>query len=627
VPARIDLDTVLSKIDSRIIQDMLIISGPYSVRHGPGFDFVDVLFLPTPRYECGPEFHGLTSLDYKTSGRQWYGRQAVWGGSDNWGCRVGYGHRTGRDYRTGAGTEIPASYNSREIDLALGVDLQEDRRLEFVALRLDQTDVEYPGMAFDMDFLFTDGYEMQFVDEGSSWWDRATVEGWYNRTRFAGNAQSPAKREQFPYLDFLQYEGFTDVESMSTGCRVEATWGEEEEPQTTVGVDLRFLKQELNEIASGRGFQDANSPIPRSQWADPGIYVEHSEPVFENLLLNGGFRVGFTQARVVDDPAKLEELGLAVPQSSLADILGTDQFDQSFTPWALFATGHCEACQYVELSAGVGYAQRPPSLTELYAAQSFMFVLQNGQNTLTGDPLLFPEQILQIDLGLTYRLDRFHAAINGFHAWMFEYITFENLRVFRIGGQAEQVSLKYVNTDLATLTGVEMLLEYEATDKLTAFATLKYVEGRDHTRNGHFATRRATPGIPSQRVPGLPRGAFSGVVGPAVEPLPSILPLESRVGVRLHEAIEQPRWNVEFSLRLVDDQHRVAASLMETPTPGFVTSDLRGFCQATDKLLLLAGVENIGDRAYREHLDFRAPNGRQVLRSGVNFYFGTELTY
>ena len=35
-PARQDLDTMLSKIDSRIISDIIVIKGPYSALHGPG---------------------------------------------------------------------------------------------------------------------------------------------------------------------------------------------------------------------------------------------------------------------------------------------------------------------------------------------------------------------------------------------------------------------------------------------------------------------------------------------------------------------------------------------------------------------------------------------------------------
>ena len=69
----------------------------------------------------------------------------------------------------------------------------------------------------------------------------------------------------------------------------------------------------------------------------------------------------------------------------------------------------------------------------------------------------------------------------------------------------------------------------------------------------------------------------------------------------------------------------MAVSLLEQQTPGFTTFDLRGFWNVTNELLLIAGVENFTDKQYREHFDAR--NFSQVFRPGVNFYFGTELTY
>jgi outer membrane receptor protein involved in Fe transport len=84
---------------------------------------------------------------------------------------------------------------------------------------------------------------------------------------------------------------------------------------------------------------------------------------------------------------------------------------------------------------------------------------------------------------------------------------------------------------------------------------------------------------------------------------------------------------MEVAARVVDNQDRVASSLLETMTPGFTVWDLRSSWRPCDSLLLLAGVENFTDRTYREHFDFRAPNGIQVFQPGVNFYFGGELTY
>ena len=95
--------------------------------------------------------------------------------------------------------------------------------------------------------------------------------------------------------------------------------------------------------------------------------------------------------------------------------------------------------------------------------------------------------------------------------------------------------------------------------------------------------------------------------------------------MRLHQPGENPLWGLELMARLVDNQDRVAASLGEQVTPGFTIWNLRGYLQATDDLLLIAGVENLGDKFYREHLDYRS--GRGVFQPGINTYIATELNY
>ena len=73
-------------------------------------------------------------------------------------------------------------------------------------------------------------------------------------------------------------------------------------------------------------------------------------------------------------------------------------------------------------------------------------------------------------------------------------------------------------------------------------------------------------------------------------------------------------------------QNRVATSLNETATPGFTVWDLRGYYQASPAVRLIGGLENFGNKNYREHLDFRSP--RYVLfQPGIAFYFGSEATF
>ena len=81
-------------------------------------------------------------------------------------------------------------------------------------------------------------------------------------------------------------------------------------------------------------------------------------------------------------------------------------------------------------------------------------------------------------------------------------------------------------------------------------------------------------------------------------PIAVVLPDGGRVPL-------SPTPEVEVTARSVMGQHEVAATLGEVPTPGFTVFDLRGFWQVTPNLLLVSGVENFGDKFYREHLDPR----------------------
>ena len=628
---------MLSKIDSRSIEDTVVVMGPYSAQYGPGFDFVDVNLLPTPRFGNGREVHGSSSFDYKANGEQWYGRQVVWGGDSLTGYRLGYGHRTGNDYETGGGLEMPSSYNSRDVDFAMGFNITPTSQLEFSYLRLDQTGVEFPGQAFDINWLVTDAFEVVYDSELSGFFDDLELETWHNRTRFEGDNSRAGKRRQFPFYNSIGFDATTDVDSMSAGYRAaleKDVWG----GRVTLGSDLRYVKQELNEIASqGSGSATGNSPIPRSHLSNPGIFAEYEERLGGSRLV-AGLRYDWVSANVDDDAAKLADIGLRDPdlpfRATLADVLGSGDFDREHDLLMAFLTvdrhlGFGDPEFGHTVTVGGGYAERPPTLTELFAAQPFMFLLQSGLNTVTGNPELLPERRWQVDVGWKYQARFVRTGIRGFHAWVHDLITYENIGVFP-NNLPEQVRLKFVNTELATLAGAELYSEADATSWLTVFGTLSYLDGRDRTRNGSFATQPANTGItPSTSVAGLPRGNFSGVLGADAEPLPNLRPLETRIGLRLHAADPEPRWSVELTTRIVSAQNRVASSLLETPTSGFTVWDLRGYWQVSDSLLVTLGVENFTDEDYREYLDFRplSGGGLATFQPGANFYVGAELTW
>jgi iron complex outermembrane recepter protein len=613
-PARQDLDTSLSKIDSHLVQDAIIIKGPYSALYGPGLAFYDVELVGTPRYEDGRQVHGTTGLDFQTNGQQFYGRQDVWGGAEDWGFRIAYGHRTGNDYLTGDGTAMPASYNSRDFFLALGRDLSPDTHLEFSYLRLDQTGVEFPAQIFDMEVLVTDGFELRYVAENQCYFDRLEMDGWYNETRFVGNSQGAGKRRQIPALDdpFLLngFLGFTNADAMSAGFRLATTWGCPNDPNFTAGVDLRCLSQQLDEYdlspALGTSYADHNFnfPIPRSHITNPGLFAQAVLPVDDQLTLRSGARLDWISSTAATSVANTDLNGDGMVDDLESSLGGG--FDRDYTLGSAFVTGEYQLAEHWTGVGGFGFAMRPPTLTELYACLPSLALLQQGFTKVAGNPGIHPERLWQVDLGVQGVYDRFRVGVRGFHSWVFDYITYETLG--NLAGFSDVLAVRFINTDQATLDGGEANVAYDCNDWLTSFGIVSYVEGRDRTR-----------GV---------RGAFDYppffTFSPQ-EPLPGIVPLESRFGVRLHDPGENPRWGAEVSCRLVADQNRVASSLNEKPTSGFTTFDMRGYWQATDGFLLIAGVENLSNLQYREHLDVRT--GLGMYQPGRSFYFGSELRY
>jgi iron complex outermembrane recepter protein len=635
IPARADLDTILSKFDSRQVEKVDIIPGPFTSLLGPGFDFTSIRMLQSPRYAGGQQWHGGTDADYRSNGNQFFAQQRILTGGDDWGARFNYGYRTGDDYQAGNGQRIPSSYDSQEMTFALGKDWRE-QSIEFSLLRLDQNNVIFPGYVFDIDDLVTDGYQVTHQWRDTAMFDVIETQAWYNRTQFNGNAQNVDKRPFFPLLDIISYVGQTDVDALSTGHRQTFVLAESDEYRFTLGHDLRYIGQQLNEVSSGTTlglplpFANRNSPIPKSFSANPGVFAEFEHAVGDGGLLRMGGRADYARSDITDDPSKLQAVGLEFFPASYSDIVGTSDYSRDFHLLSAFGTLSATSDAWTS-TLGLGYAERAPNLTELYAAQPFMLLIQNGLNNVTGDPTLKTEKLLQFDASLEYRDDRLCAGVRGFQSWAFDYITFENTRVNTVPpvGDVGQVSLRYVNTDLATIYGFECFSEFFPASALSPFVNVRYVQGTDRTRNGNFATSNGSQGNPSRKVAGLARGFFSGVLGDSSEPLPSISPLETRTGLRYQDTSKAQRWSVELTGRIVDNQSRVAASLLETPTPGFATWDLRALLRPTglDGLVVTTGCENFTNKTYREHLDFRTQSGRSILQSGTTFYLGCSLDY
>ncbi|MEX2142237.1 MAG: TonB-dependent receptor [Pirellulales bacterium] len=619
--ARQDLDTMLSKIDPTMIDNVVVLSGPYGVQYGPGLSFIAIDTADTPRYECGPEHHARILGSVRTNGGQTYGRTTAYGGDSDWGYRISYGDKKGSDYLSGNDIQIPSSYDTNDVWANWGYSINPDQRLELGYLRYEQIDTEYPGQFFNIDDLITDGFNARLIDEGAQGpWSRFIIDGWWNRTRFNGDnfgKRNPlfpeVQRAETAFEIFNQNvdPGSTRVDALtagdleSTGGRAMATFGDIEDQHYNVGGDFRYIEQNITEdieINTRRGgllVPRSEIPViftnlPRASATDPGLFAEHVLPMSSFWTTKVGARVDFYQTQTSADELR-------------GGTFISGDLEAEDTLFAGYWSNEVQLDCNWTLTGGFGHGQRAPTLIERYSDGLFLGVAQSGFTRVIGDPGLDEERDTQIDVGLAADYDYWRARAGVFHAWIDDYVTlsgdiveqppFLSARLFR-----------FVNTDEATLAGFEASGEYDWSDYLSPFATIKYVEGRDQVINA---------------------------------PLTQIPPLDSVVGIRLHEPSRARLWSVEFASRIVDNQDRLGTvrtgrglETIEEETPGFTVWHLRSYYNYSRDLTFTAGVENLFDRNYQEHLDLRlrGPEGfpggiTRTLAPGITPYFGVDWTF
>lgn len=632
IAARADLDTRFGKIDPHLVERVTVTKGPYNVMEGPGFAFYDIDLLPAPRYCNGYESHGQTIINYETNGSQIYGRQSLWGGSSDWGYRIGYAHAVGHEYEAGDGERFAGSYEARLPDVALGVDITPNSGIDFHYIRADQKDVDFPGQIFDLDDLVTDAYQIKYELRDQKLFDRFVLEAWHNRTEIFGNA----KRIEGVEADgnvvvLLSDESTVDAYAHTVGYAAHATWGTSAK-HVTFGTDLRRDEQLLIEEDKG-AFNDPEVEeeltfvIPRSHVVNPGIFFNAATPIGKRSALKSGARIDWTSTNA-STAANRYDPPLSITNQLLDEQLEAEGgFDQYYATWSAFARYEKRIGCHVKFNAGVGHAMRPPSMTELYSNQPYLAVFPQIQfNRPLGNPLLDPERLWQVDLGLQYNSKRLYWGVNAFQSWIQDYITLDAGpgEILRERALATNGSYTWTNTDLATIAGVNANVEASIAKWLVAFGNLAFVEGRDHTRRGSNSPIRLTRNAEILRE----RSFVFNVPTTDEEPLPIMPPLEARLGLRFQP---MEAFGFEFVARIVDNQDRVATSLFEAATPGFTTFDLHSRWQPTSLVAWTASVTNLTDKNYLEHFDphvLSAGSRNTTFRQpGRSFHVGAEFTY
>ncbi|MBA1190533.1 TonB-dependent copper receptor [Pseudomonas entomophila] len=215
---------------------------------------------------------------------------------------------------------------------------------------------------------------------------------------------------------------------------------------------------------------------------------------------------------------------------------------------------------------GLGHAQRFPDYWELFSPGVGPV---GARDAFAG---IRPEKTTQLDLGLSYKDERLEAWASAYAGQIRDYILFD-YRAGMTGAARSRAS----NVD-ARVMGGELGVAYTLLEHWKADATLAYAWGKNSSDG------RALPQMP---------------------------PLDSRFGL----TYARDEWSTGALLRVVAPQRRIAEGQGNVvgkdyrDSAGFGVFSLNGAYRVNKQVKLSAGVDNLFDKTYAEHLNLAGNAG------------------
>ncbi|RNF52698.1 TonB-dependent copper receptor [Marinomonas hwangdonensis] len=241
---------------------------------------------------------------------------------------------------------------------------------------------------------------------------------------------------------------------------------------------------------------------------------------------------------------------------------------------------------------GLGYTERFPDYWEMKPGLS---TIDSG--TAFND--VDHEKTLQLDVGLNYKRDDLSWWVSGYAGIVKDYIIFGYTSTKMMMGT--KITGRASNRD-AHIAGTETGARYQVTENVSTNASIAYAWGRDLDNNA---------------------------------PLPQISPFEAKLGL----THEKEAWTSNVVLRMVAAQNRVSENMGNAvgydfgESAGFTTMDINTEFRLSEQIKLRAGVDNVTDKAYAEHLNKAGNTGLgyaageafnqagRIIWAGVNVKF------
>jgi iron complex outermembrane receptor protein len=560
------MDPPSSQVAPNMISHIEIQKGPHSLRYGNSFG-ATINYIPlAPRYSDKQRIYGRITGSFETNGEVIRNEGVVGISGKRYDLGIFGSFAKGSNYTDGDGNSVAARFSRASAGASLGIKISEKQNLNLSATRNFARDTDFPTLPMDLrsddTWLLNARHNLNI--------NRDVLKSW--NTALYASLVDHKMDNLLKTIDPRMMNASTPANTRVFGGRTEGRWLSGNSG-VFAGADLRIenasgeRKREF--IAgpnAGKVFFDnvwQNGTISKS-----AIFAEYQKTL-TGITLIVSARLELNQSGINDE---------AVEFSNIYENTAETQLNPALSGGGVKNIGN-------NFSAGLwlGSAKRSGSMTE-----RFINYFPVGQDAyeLLGNPNIKPETNNQADFNLSYKTAKTIVSLDVFASVINHYISSVIDTNLTPRFPTSPGVRKYVNIDKAFKTGFEMSWKQSLTAHIQQRLSVAYTYGQNTEIK---------------------------------EPLPEIAPMDFRYSVS--GSFFKDKLHPSISLRHVLMQQRTSAEFGENESPAFTLADITVSWKFSKVLSATAGVQNLFDVAYYEHLN-RPVSGttpKPIYAPGRNF--------
>ncbi len=571
-PNRMDPPT--SQVSPNMTERIEVLKGPFALRYGNSFGGTINFIGGKPAFSSKTKYSGRLSSGYESNGAIFTTEAFAGISTQKLNLKLFGAWANGHDYEDGLGETVAAGFNRGNIGARFAYLLAANHLLEGSVTRNRSRDVDFPSLPMDLRMddalLLNLSHQVVFKDAVLQNWQTSLYGTWVDH--YMDNLLKtidPRNMNAATAAETKNYGGRTEMEFLGANHRVFT--GADMKVEEAKGIREREFIMGPN---AGNTFYDnawQNGKISHS-----GLFFEYRHALNDYIFV-AATRIELNHAMVLDEAP---EFIAVYPETTVT------QFNPSLSIgvtkyWSGTLSG----------SVWLGRAQRSGSLSERYINY---FPIGIDPYEMLGNPNLKPEVNNQADVSLDFKNNTTNISLSFFAAYLQNYISSVIDTNLTTRLPSSPGVRQFTNLDKALLSGFEFSFKQAMPASLLLELAMAYTHGMDLNQKN---------------------------------PLPEIPPIDLRLTISGNYF--DSRLFPEVMLRHAGAQNRVAASFAEQNTPAFTLVDISLTYQMSSIVSLNAGVKNLFDEAYYEHLSrgMHTAPPRPLYAPGRSFFLRLNLNF